>query len=133
MVETSRHRQLSRDECLARLHQAEFGRLVLSVDCLPSARPVHISVADNAVLIALNEGPELEAAHRRDVVALQIDGVDDSGRNLWWVLVTGTAKLIEESDESGRVIVGPHGVPRAGLLVLPIEVLQGETTMVNYH
>lgn len=123
---------LSRAECLALLADAPFGRLLLSVDCLPAAQPVFISLVGDEVLALLGPGPEREAAQRGDVVALQVDGTEADGHAAWSVRVTGEAAIVLLTrpwrERLGATKLGPALSDASALLRLPLEVVVGERT-----
>ena len=123
---------LDRAECLSLLAQASFGRLLLSVDCLPAAQPVFIALFDDEILALLGPGPEREAAERGDVVALQVDGTEIDGHATWSVRVTGEAAIVLLT-RSLRQRLSTTRLSSAlseasALLRLPLDVVAGERT-----
>jgi hypothetical protein len=54
--------ELGRPDCLELLRDARIGRVVLSIDCIPVALPVNISVADEDVIFLTDSGSKLTAA-----------------------------------------------------------------------
>jgi len=123
---------LDRAECLSLLAQASFGRLLLSVDCLPAAQPVFIALFDDEILALLGPGPEREAAERGDVVALQVDGTEIDGHAAWSVRVTGEAAIVLLT-RSLRQRLSTTKLSSAlseasALLRLPLDVVAGERT-----
>ena len=123
---------LDRAECLSLLAQASFGRLLLSVDCLPAAQPVFIALVDDEILALLGPGPEREAAERGDVVALQVDGTEIDGHAAWAVRVTGEAAIVLLT-RSLRQRLSTTKLSSAlseasALLRLPLDVVAGERT-----
>ena len=88
--------ELGREECLRLLREAPIGRVVLSVDCLPTALPVNICVLDDGVVFATNEGSKLEAAVKGHVVSVEVDNIDTCYRTGWSVVVTGVADLVTD-------------------------------------
>lgn len=60
----------------------------------------YVSRADGSVLFCTGPGPKLSAADRRDVVALQVDDVDEQSHTGWSVLVVGRARRLTASETS---------------------------------
>lgn len=128
---------LDASECLALLAQAAFGRLLLSVDCLPTAQPVFITVLDDEVLALLGPGPEREAAQRGDVVALQVDGTEPDGHAAWSVRVTGQAATLPLTlalrDRLAATRLSQALSDASSLLQLPLDHVTGERTRWSAH
>jgi hypothetical protein len=122
------HVALNGPACLALLKRVDWARILVSVHCLPAALPAYIHVSKSAVLIASVEASVNEAARRRDVLAVHLDGADDDG-STWSVQITGSALLggaealppDARSSRFGRAIDdGAH------LVVVPMTVVTGE-------
>ena len=128
---------MGRTECLALLDQASFGRLLLSVDCLPSAQPAFITLLDDEVLALLGPGPEREAAERGDVVALQVDGTEPDGHAAWSVRVTGQAAAVPLTGVLRGRLASTRLARALGdastLLRLPLDHVSGERTRWGAH
>ena len=91
--------QLNRDECMALLASATFGRVGVSVDALPAILPVTIAMTDDAVLFRTIPGTKLAFAASRSVLAVEADHYDPSIGDGWSVLVRGVAsELVDEGD-----------------------------------
>jgi hypothetical protein len=115
-------RSLSRRECLERLTAAEIGRIVFSANCLPAARPVHLDLEDDHVLIAV--GPEIDRQAIRFgyVVALEIDDSSPSAAASWAVSVTGVVLEVFD-DPLAELPPSPLSwAPSAGLSLLSMSV-----------
>ncbi len=93
---------LDRKECLALLGRSTIGRVVLSVDCIPVAVPVNISLVDGDAVFATNIGSKLDAAIRGQVVSVEADDVDGLYQSGWSVLLTGVAQLITDPEAIKR-------------------------------
>jgi nitroimidazol reductase NimA-like FMN-containing flavoprotein (pyridoxamine 5'-phosphate oxidase superfamily) len=123
---------LTRDESLRLLGASHYGRLLLSVECLPEAQPVFLDVVDDDVVAVLGPGPELEAATRGDVVALEVDGSEQDDHVTWSVRVTGIARALEAKDPARCAIattrLGAMVGTDAAFLVLPLDLVRGERT-----
>ena len=128
---------LSRAECLALLDCSTFGRLLLSVDCLPAAQPVFITLLDDEVLALLGAGPEREAAERGDVIALQVDGTEPDGHVAWSVRVAGEAAILPLTGVMRDRLTSTRLSPALGedstLLRLPLDHVSGARTRWGAH
>ena len=83
---------LSRRECLDHLAEAEVGRLMLSVNCLPVARPVHLELREQDLLAALGPDVDPSTVRNGNVVAIEVDGIASRPTSTWVVTVTGIAE-----------------------------------------
>jgi nitroimidazol reductase NimA-like FMN-containing flavoprotein (pyridoxamine 5'-phosphate oxidase superfamily) len=84
---------LTSGECRRLLGTRRLGRLafVNRVD-QPLIVPVNYSMDGRDVLVATGPGPKLQAAIRRDVVAFEVDAIDEETGRGWSVVVSGRAK-----------------------------------------
>jgi len=123
-------RALSRRECLEHLAEAEMGRLMLSVNCLPMARPVHLELRDQELLIAL--GPDIDPSTVRsgDVVAIEIDSVESPDSSTWSVTVTGIAEesLDRPSEDPELERLRWAAVAGLPIMQLSLEHIDGQWT-----
>lgn len=94
--------ELDREECLELLGRATIGRVVLSVDCIPVAVPVNLSMVDGDAVFASDVGSKLDAAIRGQVVSVEADGVDGLYHTGWSVLLTGVAHVITDPETIKR-------------------------------
>lgn len=121
--------ELDRQECLELLGHAGVGRVVLSVNGLPVALPVNVSVLDGDVVFATDKGSKLDAAVRGQVVSVEADGVDRLYHAGWSVLVTGVAQLLTEARDVERAGPLPLGTwapgPHPFLVRVPSTVVSG--------
>src|SRR5438128_11864445 len=86
---------LSRDECLDLLRSRSVGRLAYVARAgLPDLVPVNYVLYDDALLIRSGAGPKLRAAERGDVVAFQVDDIDETASTGWSVVVHGRARMV---------------------------------------
>jgi hypothetical protein len=116
---------IERDTCLDLLEGAPLARVVISVKCLPVALPARISLVDRGYLLLASSDPAVhQAAQRKDVLSVQIDGLDDNGM-VWSVMVSGIGSVASDDEPlSGplREALG-HG---ASLVMLPLSVVVGQ-------
>ena len=94
---------LSTDECRRLLTTEQIGRVVLSINAMPSALPVSYRLVGDDIVFRTSEGSKLSAALRRTVVAFEVDQIDlDSGSG-WSVLVVGESRVISDSAEVAQL------------------------------
>lgn len=122
---------LSTYECRHRLSQATWARLLISVRCLPAARPVPLVISGETLLVATDEVAVWEAADRREVLTVNIDGQDGSGAT-WTVTATGVGQLIDPNSvdfpEDGNHPLLPYISHGARLISLPLTIVAGDQT-----
>jgi len=124
--------ELDRRQCLELLHGARIGRVVLSVDCIPVALPVNLSMLDEDVIFCTDSGSKLTAAVEGQVVSVEIDEIDPFYRMGWSVLATGVAQLITDPDgvERARGCLAPWAPgPHPFLVKVPSTLISGRRLM----
>jgi hypothetical protein len=118
---------LGRDECLVRLSSAPLARILVSVRCLPTALPARIRILNRQkVLITTSDPAVLVAAHRRDVLTVQVDGIDEDD-HAWSVVASGFAEIALDTGEAGEFgDLGAHPTgPGEQVVSFPLTVLLG--------
>ena len=98
-------RPLGRTRSLNLLASVPLGRIVFSEHALPAVRPVNHLVDDEAVIVRSNLGTALAGATLTEggiVVAYEADEIDPTTRTGWSVVVTGTARLVQDEAEVQR-------------------------------
>jgi nitroimidazol reductase NimA-like FMN-containing flavoprotein (pyridoxamine 5'-phosphate oxidase superfamily) len=92
--------RLDRDECVRLLASRTFGRYahVESARALAVVPVNYVVQPDGSVLFRTGPGPKLSAADRRDVVAFQVDDIDEDNHTGWSVLVTGRARRLSHAE-----------------------------------
>src|SRR4051794_9922956 len=99
---------LSRDACLELLRTRSVGRIAYVARAgVPDVVPVNYVVYGEDVLIRSGPGPKLQAAERRDVVAFEVDDIDEGGQRGWSVVVHGTAEQLSMAD-ARHLPADPH-------------------------
>jgi uncharacterized protein len=95
--------ELSEQECLALLRSRTVGRLAyVAREGVPDIAPVNYVMDGRHVLIRSGPGPKLQAAERGEVVAFEVDDVDEDAHRGWSIVVSGRAQRLSE-EEQGRV------------------------------
>ncbi len=85
--------RLTHEECLRLLGTKSVGRLAYIARAgIPAIVPVNYVLDGEAVLIRSAPGPKLQAAERREVVAFEVDDIDEITHTGWSVLVTGRSR-----------------------------------------
>jgi uncharacterized protein len=102
--------ELSREECLELLATHHFGRLaVVMSNGAPVIRPVNyvFDKASQSVMLRTGRGSKLHAALHAKKAAFEIDGIDESTRTGWSVVIEGaTAELASPSDQRRLRMLG---------------------------
>ena len=81
---------IDEEECWGRLAQHAVGRLAVAVGSQPDIFPVNYIVEDRQIVVRTAEGTKLAAALMGQLVAFEIDEIDDDAREGWSVVVHGT-------------------------------------------
>lgn len=122
---------LTRDEALALLARAGFGRIVFSHHALPAIRPVNHILDGGSIVVRTHEGAALNALVRGAgvdgvVVAYEADEIDPVTRTGWSVIATGYATAVTDPAELDRyrVLLRPWvgGRRDHAIRVRPVEV-----------
>jgi len=90
---------LSRVACLDLLRTRSVGRLAYVARAgVPDVVPVNYVVDGEDVLIRSGPGPKLQAAERGDLVAFEVDDIDEATQRGWSVVVHGKARRLSPAD-----------------------------------
>lgn len=104
MADTSDRPILGRATCLRLLATCTLGRVVLSVETMPSIQPVNFTVDGESIYFRTTPDKGPDWAQRGDIVAFQVDNLHDDGKEAsWTVTVIGHAEVINDP----RDIVAP--------------------------
>jgi nitroimidazol reductase NimA-like FMN-containing flavoprotein (pyridoxamine 5'-phosphate oxidase superfamily) len=94
---------ISPDRCLALLGSVPFGRVVFTQRALPAIRPVNHIVDGARIVIRSSLGSGITGtAGGGTVVAYEADAIDPHSRTGWSVVVTGTARLVDDPVDLAR-------------------------------
>jgi uncharacterized protein len=91
------------DDCLRLLGSVPVGRVGFLYDGEVNVLPVNHAVDGQDVVFQVAYGSKLGAAARQEFVAFEVDGYDTAARTGWSVQVTGTADLVIENADVGRL------------------------------
>ena len=85
-------------QCEAHLSAGGVGRIVFSTDRGPVALPVNYEYSNGNVVISTDIA-KADALESQPTVSFEIDRIDDVLSEGWSVLVTGTARRVDDPDE----------------------------------
>jgi nitroimidazol reductase NimA-like FMN-containing flavoprotein (pyridoxamine 5'-phosphate oxidase superfamily) len=106
-----RMKELTREEALRRLGSVHLGRVVFTHHAMPAIRPVNHLVDNGQVIIRSHEGSAIVTAAvsgRGAVVAYEADQIDPVSHLGWSVVVTGTARLVDDPAAVARYMEVLH-------------------------
>ncbi|MGV9610951.1 pyridoxamine 5'-phosphate oxidase family protein [Nocardia xishanensis] len=123
--------ELDREDALALLAQAPFGRVVYTRDALPAIRPVNHLVDNGSIIVRTRLASQFSAAVRGRsgvVVAYQADDLDIDRRTGWSVVVTGIARPVTDPariDRYQRLLRPWIGSPMDGVIEIEPTIVSG--------
>jgi hypothetical protein len=91
---------LSELECRDLLATANIGRVALSMAALPVILPVNYIVEGGDVLFLSGTGGKLHAALTGQVLAFEVDSMDEPSRSGWSALAIGMAAASRPGDDT---------------------------------
>ncbi len=95
--------RLDRATCLELLASRRTGRLAYVARAgVPDVVPVNLALDGDRLLVRSGPGPKLQAAERREVLAVEVDDVDEDRRTGWSVVVAGRARRLHTT-EAARI------------------------------
>jgi uncharacterized protein len=99
--------RLDRAESLRLLAGVQVGRLIFTVNALPTARPVNFALVDE--LIVLRTAADATVVRKVDgaIVAFEVDDLDAAASSGWSVIVTGRAALVTDPETILRYQAAP--------------------------
>jgi nitroimidazol reductase NimA-like FMN-containing flavoprotein (pyridoxamine 5'-phosphate oxidase superfamily) len=98
-----RWHELAVAECHVLLGRCHLGRLALVENGMPVILPVNYLMDAGSVVFRTKAGSKLDAAARRSPVAFEVDGIDETNRTGWSVLVRGRAEQVTGDAELTRL------------------------------
>ncbi len=122
--------RIGRVECLSLLESRSVGRMAyIARQGVPDIVPVNYAVHDGYVLVRTGVGPKLQAAERGELLALEIDDIDEQTHTGWSVVATGPAERLR----SRQIAALPDAVlprtwangPRFALLRFTLRRVEG--------
>lgn len=104
--------RLTPTECRALLATRSIGRLAyIARTGVPDIVPVNYVMDGQALVVRSAPGPKLQAAERREIVAFEVDDIDEISHTGWSVVVVGPASRVPVEDTAHPG--GPRPTPWA--------------------
>jgi nitroimidazol reductase NimA-like FMN-containing flavoprotein (pyridoxamine 5'-phosphate oxidase superfamily) len=97
--------ELTDAESLALLASVSLGRIVFTMRALPTVRPVNHILDDGQIVIRSHLGTAIVSQADTSygaVVAYEADDLDPVQHLGWSVSITGTAKILQDTDQIAR-------------------------------
>jgi nitroimidazol reductase NimA-like FMN-containing flavoprotein (pyridoxamine 5'-phosphate oxidase superfamily) len=97
--------ELSREECLELLGSQHFGRLAVVMNGMPVIRPVNyvFDRRSQSVVFRTGRGSKFHALLHAAKASFEIDGIDETTRTGWSVVIQGVTAEVTGSSEIGRL------------------------------
>jgi uncharacterized protein len=97
--------ELSRQECLGLLASHQFGRLAVEMSGGPVIRPVNyvFDEPSQSVVFRTAPGSKFHALLRAADATFEIDGIDESSRSGWSVIIRGVTDEVTNPNEVRRL------------------------------
>jgi nitroimidazol reductase NimA-like FMN-containing flavoprotein (pyridoxamine 5'-phosphate oxidase superfamily) len=90
---------LTREDCLALMRTKQVGRLAYIARAgVPDIAPVNYVISGSDVLVRSGPGPKLQAADRRELVAFEVDDIDEQAHSGWSVVLVGRAQRLRDAE-----------------------------------
>lgn len=93
---------LTREQCEAHLGAGGVGRVVFNGERGPVALPVNFESTGGDIIVSTDVG-KASLLETQPVVGFEVDRVDDALSEGWSVLVSGTARRVDDPDEVQRL------------------------------
>ncbi|MEV3924222.1 pyridoxamine 5'-phosphate oxidase family protein [Actinomadura coerulea] len=94
-------------ECRALLRRSTIGRIVFTLQALPTVQPVNFVFDGEHIVVKTSSVSRLATAASDTIVAFEVDDIDaDAGRG-WSVVTVGPARRVTEPGETARLSALP--------------------------
>jgi hypothetical protein len=114
---------LTRPQCRALLATRSVGRLAYVARAgVPDIAPVNYELDGEDLLVRSGPGPKLQAAERGDVVAFEVDDLDERARSGWSVVVVGRARRVPAPADTAGPTPWSSGPRRHLVRITPTRV-----------
>jgi len=90
---------LSPERCWDAAATTAVGRLAVIIDGAPDIYPINYAVDDRTIVFRTGPGSKLRAVTQSQVVAFEVDAVDEPRRAGWSVVMQGRAQEITDPAE----------------------------------
>jgi uncharacterized protein len=93
---------LDRAESIRLLASAQVGRLIFTVNALPTVRLMNFTLVDGLIVLRTAAGTTVARKAGDTVVAFEVDELDAATSSGWSVIVTGRATLVTDPELIAR-------------------------------
>jgi uncharacterized protein len=90
--------RLGRAECLRLLASVPVGRLIFTVNTLPTVRPMNFALADGHIVLRTTAHSTATRKIDQAVVAFEVDELDAANCAGWSVIVVGRAEVVTDAE-----------------------------------
>ena len=90
--------KLAAPACFDLLRQAQIGRVLLSVDALPTARSVKFALLGTRIVMRVAAGSQVHRATPGRVVAFQSDHYDGANGDGWSIVALGVGEEVSDPE-----------------------------------
>lgn len=94
--------RLGRAECRRLLASVPVGRLIFTVNALPTVRPMNFVLVDGLIVLRTTAQSTATQKIDRAIVAFEADELDAVNRSGWSVVVTGRAEVVKDAEMIAR-------------------------------
>ncbi|MEV4002558.1 pyridoxamine 5'-phosphate oxidase family protein [Actinomadura sp. NPDC049753] len=98
---------LDDEECRALLRRSTIGRIVFTLQALPTVQPVNFVFDGELIVVKTSSASRLATAASDTIVAFEIDEIDADGDRGWSVVTVGPARRVTEPGEIARLSALP--------------------------
>ena len=102
-TDETRMQSLDDRECRRLLAERHLGRLAFVEFGGPVILPVNYVVDQGLIVFRTDPGSKLDAASQRELVAFEVDAVDEATRTGWSVVVRGSLAEVTDPDDLARL------------------------------
>jgi uncharacterized protein len=90
--------RLGRAECLRLLASVLVGRLIFTVNALPTVRPMNFALADGRIVLRTTAHSTATRKIDQAIVAFEVDELDAANSSGWSVIVVGPAEVVKDAE-----------------------------------
>ncbi|MGI5202471.1 pyridoxamine 5'-phosphate oxidase family protein [Spirillospora sp. CA-108201] len=94
---------LGNGECRALLRRSTIGRIVFTLQALPTVQPVNFVFDGELIVVKTSSDSRLATAASDTIVAFEIDDIDADAGTGWSVVTVGPARRATEPGEVARL------------------------------
>ncbi|MEU4822098.1 pyridoxamine 5'-phosphate oxidase family protein [Actinomadura citrea] len=98
---------LGDEECRFLLRRSKIGRIVFTLQALPTVQPVNFVFDGEHIVVKTSTASRLATAASDTIVAFEIDDIDTAAGSGWSVVTVGPARRATEPAEIARLSALP--------------------------